>query len=221
MMCTPGSNALFVANAEAIAQIVTRRNDFPKPIELYAATDLYGKNVVSTEGQVWRHHRKIASPPFAEANMGQVWEESLAQGTSMLDSWVGKERTQKVSMSVSNVSDAAMRLSLYVISKAGFGRGLKWPHEEIEENGRSGDLSEGHTMTYKDSLSHLLENILPVMLLPRWFLSYSPFKVIKDSHESWVEWGRYMKEMFETKKAEIEAGKDREGMDFMGRRIVL
>lgn len=215
-MCTPGRNALFVANAEANVQITTRRNDFPKPIELYAATDLYGKNVVSTEGQVWRRHRKIAAPPFAEAHMGQVWEESIAQGTSMLNGWVGKDRTEKISTSFSNISDAAMRLSLYVISKAGFGRGLLWPHEEIEENGQANVAPEGHTMSYKDSMSHLLENVLPVMLLPKWFLSYSPFKLLRDAHESWVEWGYYMNEMFETKKSEIEAGKGRDGMDFMG-----
>lgn len=59
---------LHVADAEAIAQITTRRNDFPKPIGMYSSIDLFGKNVVSTEGAFWRHHRKITSPPFTEKN---------------------------------------------------------------------------------------------------------------------------------------------------------
>ena len=74
---------------------------------------------------------------------------------------------------VSDIAAATMRLSLHVISRAGFGRRLLWPHEELEENGQAGVVPEGHTMTYKDALSTLLENIIAVMLLPRWFLGKS------------------------------------------------
>ena len=109
-----------------------------------------------------------------------------------------------------------MRLSLYVISYAGFGVKLLWPHEEIEEKGQAGVIPEGHSMSYKDSLSTLLENILVVMLLPRWFLSRSPFKATKVAYNAYLEWGKYMREMFEAKKAEVKAGESREGMDLMG-----
>lgn len=151
-----------------MSQIVTRRNDFPKPIEIYGSVDLFGKNVVSTEGSVWRHHRKITAPPFTEKNNHLVWQESLHQAQSMMASLVGKKSENKGS--VSNIAAATMRLSLHVISRAGFGVRLLWPHEEVEEKGRAGVLPEGHTMTYKDALSTLLENIIAVMLLPKWFL---------------------------------------------------
>lgn len=163
----PGRCTLFVADAEAHSQITTRRNDFPKPIEIYGSVDLFGKNVVSTEGSVWRHHRKITSPPFTERNNHLVWLESLHQGQSMLAGWVGKEGGK--TMTVGDVSAATMRLSLHVISRAGFGVRLKWPHEELEEGGKV-PLPPGHSLTYKDALSSLLENIISVMLLPRWFL---------------------------------------------------
>lgn len=219
LICSPGHNSLMVANAEATSQIVTRRNDFPKPIEIYGSIDLFGKNVVSTEGQVWRHHRKITSPPFTESNNQLVWQESLHQARSMMNSWIRADDASKTSTIISDVSAATMRLSLYVISKAGFGVRLLWPHEEIEQNGQVDAIPEGHTMTYKDALSTLLENIIPVMLLPRWFLTRAPFKGIQTASQSLQEWDQYMREMYEAKKAEVAAGEAREGMDLMGKPI--
>ncbi|THW68239.1 cytochrome P450 [Aureobasidium pullulans] len=214
IVCSPGKNALFVADPEATTQIVTRRNDFPKPIEIYGSVDLFGKNVVSTEGSIWRHHRKITSPPFTEKNNHLVWQESLHQAQSMMASLVGKNSEGKGT--VTDIAAATMRLSLHIISRAGFGRRLLWPHEELEENGQAGVVPEGHTMTYKDALSTLLENIIAVMLLPKWFLLNSPIKQNKVAYESFTEWGKYMREMYLEKRAEVQAGEKREGMDLMG-----
>lgn len=215
IVCTPGHNTLFVADAEAISQITTRRNDFPKPIKLYASVDLFGKNVVSTEGSVWRHHRKITSPPFTERNNHLVWQESLHQGQSMMTAWVGK--TPEKTATVGDIAAATMRLSLHVISRAGFGVRLLWPHEELEKAGKAGQIPPGHTLTYKDALSSLLENIIQVMLLPTWFLSKSPIKGNQVAYQAFTEWGKYMNEMFQEKKAEVQGGEEQEkGMDLMG-----
>jgi len=213
LVCSPGRNSVYVADPEATTQITTRRNDFPKPIEIYGSVDLFGKNVVSTEGSIWRHHRKITSPPFTEKNNHLVWQESLHQAQSMMASFLDKNAERGT---VSDIAAATMRLSLHVISRAGFGRRLLWPHEELEENGQAGVVPEGHTMTYKDALSTLLENIIAVMLLPKWFLRNSPLKANKIAWESFTEWGKYMREMYEEKKAEVRAGEKHEGMDLMG-----
>jgi hypothetical protein len=44
----------------------------------------------------------------------------------------------------------------------------------------------------------------------------SPFKKQKDANESFVEWGKYMTEMLEAKKRDIQDGSEQEGMDLMG-----
>ena len=61
---SPERNHLYTADADVISQITTRRNDFPKALEVYESIKIYGNNVITSEGQVWRHHRKITSPPF-------------------------------------------------------------------------------------------------------------------------------------------------------------
>lgn len=166
LVVAPGRNSLYVADADAINQITGRRNDFPKPIEMYGAVDVYGKNVVSTEGSIWRHHRKITSTPFTEKNNLLVWRESLHQAQSMLQGWMGKAGNG--SALVEHIAEDTMRLSLHVISCAGFGVRLSWPHEPEQDK-----PGEGHKLSYKDALGTLLDNLLWVMLVPRYILGES------------------------------------------------
>lgn len=179
---------MWTVDPSAISQIASRRNDFPKPMALYKSLDVYGKNIITTEGEQWRMHRKITSPPFAEKNNVLVWQETVYQAQKMLGSWLGPDG--QGNRTVHWLLNDTLRLSLYVISKAGFGVRMQWPAEGEEK--RKGDLveedsndpskvrnegySEGHTMTYTHSLQVVLDKIILVMLVPHWILSLSsPF----------------------------------------------
>lgn len=210
MLVSPGANTVFVADAEAAAQITARRTDFPKPIWMYGSVDLFGKSVVSTEGHTWRHHRKVTSPPFTERNNHLVWHESLRQAEGMMRGWTSEG--QKDSGTIWSVATESMRLSLHVISLAGFGVQLHWPHE-----GKVATVPEGHTLTYKDALETLLHNLIAIMITPRWLLSRSPLKIHKVANEAYVEWGKYMREMYQAKRQEVRAGeRGPANMDLMG-----
>ncbi|KAK4613926.1 Cytochrome P450 monooxygenase [Fulvia fulva] len=209
LLVAPGSNTLYVADAEAVTQITARRNDFPKPTWMYSSVDIFGKSVVSTEGALWRHHRKITSPPFTEKNNYLVWTESLQQAESMMAGWISKDAND--SGALWNVATESMRLSLHVISRAGFGVHLHWPHEDKDT-----PIPEGHTMTYKDALESLLHNMIVMILTPTWLLSRSPLKFHKTAHRAFSEWGQYMREMYQEKRNEVKSGQSREGMDLMG-----
>lgn len=181
---SPARNNLYTADAAVIDQITKRRNDFPKPIELYRSLDLYGKNVVSTEGNVWRLHRKTVSPPFNEKNNQLVWLESLRQVQAMVDGWLGSQT--KSSSTVHTLAEDCMKLSLHVISYAGFGVKLDWP-DQGQEGGVNGSTSStaveasrdsrfgsDHTMTYTEALQTLLHNIVWILVLPIYLLSKYP-----------------------------------------------
>ncbi|CZT14325.1 related to cytochrome P450 3A7 [Ramularia collo-cygni] len=208
ILVAPGKNAVYVADPRAISQITTRRNDFPKPTWQYTSVDLFGRSVVSTEGAIWRTHRKITSPPFTEKNNVLVWEETLGQAESMMTELVGNADRSKT---IWTASSEAMRLSLHVISRAGFGVSLHWPHEGADDT-----IPEGHTLTYKGALETLLHQILTIILTPRWFLKRSPFNIHKVACEGLTEWGKYMQEMYDQKKSEIKYGENGEGMDLLG-----
>lgn len=212
-----GGSTLYTCEPAVISQITTRRNDFPKPIHIYQSLDIYGKNVVSTEGHIWRQHRKATSPPFTEKNNVLVWKESIRQAQAMLASWVGSDG--KGHKTVDRLMDDTMRLSLNVISAAGFGRKMDWPTTETtdrkDESGyvdlskiknEDHDIDEGHTMSYTYAIHCLLDNLLFQFLVPRWLLKKIPNTTTRKAQESYIEWGNYMKELLYKKKADIESG---------------
>ena len=179
LLVTPERNVLYTADADVISQMTTRRNDFPKALEVYKVLNIYGNNVVTSEGQLWRHHRKITSPPFSEKNNHLVFTETLGQCQDMVDSWMNGDK--EGSKTVRTVADDAMRLSLHVISRGGFGVRLEWPKKaEATGNGHVKDeagkttttsMTEGHTMSFADALGSLLHNILPILIIPKFLLS--------------------------------------------------
>lgn len=184
---SPGGCMLWCANAEAISQMTTRRIDFPKPGHMYHALNIYGRNLVSVEGHLWRRHRKITSPPFTEKNNHLVWSESLAQGSYMIRSWTGNDGNEN--RTIDSVAHDCMRLTLHVISRAGFGVRLLWPGIQTTAGGEklaeasemdSTKLGAGHSMTYTQALENLLHNVTFVVALPHWLLSkYGTFDLKK------------------------------------------
>lgn len=156
----PGGIIMYTADADVISQITSRRSDFPKPTWLYRSVDIYGKNIVSSEGESWRQYRKLASPAFSERNNQLVWAEALNQTSAHLASWAGEGDRGRGP--IRTLGADTMRLTLNVITRAGFG-----------QQPRSDDkaLPEGHVMSFSSALNYILSHILILILFPTWFLS--------------------------------------------------
>ena len=78
------------------------------------------------------------------------------------------------------INDAAqdiMRLTLHIISSIGFGIHLLWPGEEPTEKQKaektymSNEVPRSHSMSFENSLETLLEQLMWVLLTPKWLLS--------------------------------------------------
>lgn len=169
MTVSPGGNFLISADAAVISQITARGRDFPKPLHAYRPLNIYGTNVITTEGQVWRQHRKITSVPFNEKNNRIVFTETLRYTQAMTNIWIGEKGE---SSPIHTIAEDALRLSLQVISQVGFGKTLSWPvgASVTEESKRAKDAS-GHELGYTEALTLLLENFLWVLVFKKSFLS--------------------------------------------------
>jgi cytochrome P450 len=230
LIVTPGGNIMYTCDPGMVSQITTRRNDFPKPTSIYTLLDIYGRNVVTSEGDHWRLHRKAISPSFTEKNNHLVWRETIDQASAMLASWLGTDK--KGSNVVDRVADDTMRLSLHVISRAGFGRKLKWPEADAaiktddykdpsKIQNEEDAVTEGHSMSYTYAIHCLLDNIIVQFLMPRWMLRHLPIKTLNKANEAYLEWGSYMQEAIDWKRNEVEEGKpnENESMDIMGQLV--
>lgn len=93
-----------------------------------------------------------------------------------------------------------MRVSLQVISKAGFSRDLQWPSADgsVAEYAK-----EGHKMTFQESLAVVLHNIFWYIITPKWFLRISPFKFQQEVYTAVHEWKEYMLEIYNDKKERL------------------
>ncbi|KAK6348517.1 hypothetical protein TWF718_006305 [Orbilia javanica] len=217
MTVSPVNCHIYIADREVITQITTRRDDFPKPAWMYRTVNMFGRNVVTTEGSEWKFHRKVTSPSFGEKNNALVFGETIRQGKMMLTKWTGEDGNGGIT--ITDVLEDTMRLSLHVISGAGFGVSLQWPG--MTEDGDlirplSNESTHRHTLSFKDALAGLLHNLLVVLVFPRWFLANAPFQWARKAAEASLEYQTYMNELFVEKRNEAIAGEKADGMDIMG-----
>lgn len=173
LIVSPGGIIMNTADADVVSQITSRGNDFPKPVRIYRAVSIYGMNVVTSEGEEWRHHRRLTSPAFSEHNNQLVWRETINRTQAMLASLLGRYTTSKT---VDHLADDVMRLSLEIIGNAALGQKICWPNSaEDGEEPETQHLKAGHTMTYSASLGYITTNMISMAAamstLPLWLVS--------------------------------------------------
>ncbi|KAI0539793.1 cytochrome P450 [Xylaria digitata] len=219
LIATPTSLMLHTADPGVIHEITSRREDFPKPLEYYGILAMFGRNVVTTEGALWRMHRKVTSPSFNEKNSALVFRAAIDQAQGMTDHWL---RTQKDG-SFKTVEHDTMSLALNIISYAGFGLRLIWPGQSLPADAdpklaryASLDPPEGHTMTFSESIGGLLHHLLPLLLTPKLIMNHAPFRVFREAKEARDNYDLYMQEFLQQKIQEVRRGDKDIGMDLMG-----
>ena len=180
LIASPGQMYMNVANPGAIMQITMRRNDFLKPVEIYGIVDIFGSNILSSEGDNWKRHRKIVAPAFSEKSNALVWRESLKQATSMLAFWSKLEGNCPRHMKVKDTAPDTALMTLHVISGAGFGVRQVWDDEDEKQLGvetipgfNTTKLKDNHSLTFKYSLNTLLHGMIWMAIFPVWLLSTS------------------------------------------------
>ncbi|KAI4265812.1 MAG: hypothetical protein L6R38_009161 [Xanthoria sp. 2 TBL-2021] len=181
---TPAANEVTVADPEAAHAVLARRRDYIKPAVMYEQLNVFGRNLNTVEGEDWQRHRRLTAPSFNEKTSSLVWEEARRQAHDMASSWSqqGPQGTTEV------VADTAT-LALHVLTCAGFG-------ESYPFNAGVRKVAEGHAMTYRDSLSLCLSNIITFAIIPKRYLSY-PFlpQKLRKLGQAVQEFQQYMEEM--------------------------
>ncbi len=73
------------------------RARFPKPTEPYALLRVFGTNIIATEGDEWKHQRKIVAPAFSEVRGPSVAASISSAGGPAAD-WVHSAEEQQACM---------------------------------------------------------------------------------------------------------------------------
>ena len=77
----------------------------------------FGPNLVASEHDEWRKHRRIAGPSFSESNNRLVWESSVEVALGYFNKWTrdGKGRIIKVD----NFTEVTTQMAYMVFTAAG------------------------------------------------------------------------------------------------------
>ncbi|GKU13534.1 unnamed protein product [Fusarium langsethiae] len=211
-------------NAEAIRQITCRREHFPKYVESYEILRVFGDNVLTSEGAIWRNHRKVTSATFNERNVALVFQEAIHQAQGLVNMWMGPGGED--SGTINTLDQDTMRLALNIIAYVGFGLKLLWPGESLPAKANpkmakygSPEATTGHKMSFVVTIATALECILLILLVPGWILRIMPFKKTQLAADSHDEFSKYMHELMDEKLEEARKGEHVDGMDLMGQLV--
>ncbi|UZP35738.1 hypothetical protein NXS19_003554 [Fusarium pseudograminearum] len=224
IIVSPDMLYMMTCNAEAIRQITSRREHFPKYVESYEILRVFGDNVLTSEGAVWRNHRKVTSASFNERNAALVFQEAIHQAQGLVNMWMGPGGED--SGTINTLDQDTMRLALHIIAYVGFGLKLLWPGESLPAKANpkmakygSPEATAGHKMSFVTTIATALECILLILLVPRWILTMIPFKKTRLAADSHDEFSKYMHELMDEKIEEARKGEHVDGMDLMGQLV--
>eukprot|EP00158_Paraphelidium_tribonemae_P007389 Partr_v1_DN28228_c2_g1_i2_m75690 putative cytochrome P450 len=197
---------IVVANADIVKEICGDRLRFPKPTGGLQVINQFGCNIISTDGDDWKRHRKVAAPSFSERNNRLVHEQTLRLCTQMMSAW---ERDMKQAQSRAVVVDVAadmVKFALHVISSAGFGRQTNW--DQVDE------VPAGHTMSYHEALDTVSAKLIVRFVVPRWAYLL-PVPMFRHVDTAFKEFRSYMQEMVTESRRQFASGEVKETADLL------
>ncbi|KAJ3032181.1 UNVERIFIED_CONTAM: hypothetical protein HDU68_000020 [Siphonaria sp. JEL0065] len=197
VVCDPYNSIAYIGDSSLCREVLaTRSKEFGK-ID-YSALNVFGKNIVTTEGKEWRKHRRIAAPAFSEENNLLVHETTISLAERMFSAWQ-QESIHGPNMLQVDVSNNMTEFALSVFSSAGLGIDIPW-HTEADSIAA---LTNGHKLTFKKSLEIVLEKFFIRLMCPT-MLENLPLAVLQNTKSGYQEFDQYLDEIIEDAENDLQ-----------------
>ncbi|KAJ7689403.1 cytochrome P450 [Mycena rosella] len=154
---------LWIADAQAIKTVASESTIFQKDVEAYEALNIYGQNMVGTEGADWKRHRRVANPAFNDQRIRL--DRDSARRKRVVEEMNTKLNTDS-SLTIDATEDL-VQVTLLVIASAGFGRRASWQEDS------AGAPPPGHTRAFRAAVSSALARLFTRVLTPQWVWALS------------------------------------------------
>jgi cytochrome P450 len=154
ILVSASANELSVTDPELATEILKRIKDFPQTYMASVIMNIFGPNLLTSEGETWARQRKLIAPNVNEKISKLVFGESVQQAQQMLSSYMDDLR---------GVTDDTMkgmkRVAINVLAVAGFGVSVPWKEQPSER-------PKGYRLTYMDATKTVVENIIEAAVFP-------------------------------------------------------
>ncbi|KAG7448724.1 cytochrome P450 [Guyanagaster necrorhizus] len=197
----------WISDADAIRIVSADRQTFTKDVEAYEILNIYGQNLVGTEGAVWKRHRAVAKSAFNEANNAFVWTESMRIATEWFSDIDNRMYGTARECTVDLLKDLT-QLTLLIISTTGFGRRVSWSEDAAAVP------PPGHKIAFRPAVTSAISHLIPKMLTPDLIYNlsdwvYLPFisSALKETTESFEALKFHMLDVISLARARVTNGK--------------
>lgn len=180
IMATPTVNMLTTCDPVVMNQIFSQPKKMQQPRAIMKLLAIWGDNITSTDGEEWKHHRRVVNAGFTPSTHATVWEEASVQAQTLIDHWIS------LGSAVPVVKTWMSKLALHVVSSTFFHKKMTWSQGD--------PVPAGHQMGFEQALDSVIRNLQLIVLLKDRF-GWLPFNKTKEAHIAFVEWTAYMKEL--------------------------
>jgi cytochrome P450 len=166
-LVTSGGLELISSDREIAAAVLGRPQDFRQNENASLVLNVFGSNVLTTDGSEWVRHRRIVAGAVTDRINPIVWKESIRQTRGLLAS-IRDNGNAASGCTTHNMFDLVKRVTIHVLYAAGMGNQQDFDGEE--------EVPKGMNLTYIEAVKAVNENaagptVLPTSLL----LNYPSF----------------------------------------------
>ncbi|KAJ7022565.1 cytochrome P450 [Mycena alexandri] len=190
---SPMGLTMIVADPKVAMTVNGKRSAFSKPPNT-AIINIYGRNVINSDGDVWRFHRRVTGPVFSERIHADVWREGMRQTKFMMQSWTSASASSPdTPLRANSIGADLFRLGLNVITGSAYGTPLTWSQNP--------PCAVQTDLSYSESMEQVTAHLMPIFLTP-----HSALRVArKDSAwgrawQAYTAFGGYMQGMLDRER---------------------
>ncbi|KAG9083983.1 hypothetical protein FRC06_004287, partial [Ceratobasidium sp. 370] len=194
----PNCPVTFIADLEAIKEITRPKSSFVNDVRSTGMfVGMFGPNILTSEGDTWKRHRRITQRAFSEENAKLVWSETAFVMEKLFKKW-DAEQGQEVHIDKINATTEA--LTLMVISSAGFGQRMSWDKDPKKI------LPPGYAVSFQQAATIVARNILSRLTTPTWAEGWS--RNTRTMATGYRDFGKYLQDMVESYRREGKLNQD-------------
>ncbi|KAK7463034.1 hypothetical protein VKT23_007617 [Stygiomarasmius scandens] len=193
-----GPPSIWCSNLDVARQVASggHKSCWIKPEEASQALLLWGMNLVASEGETWRKHRRVMGPAFNSKLYKLVWESSVKTYKDMLatEGWEGKKAGEQ--MEVKSIQDLTFKFALLLIGKCGFGFNFTWA-----------DPPQSSTrMPVQEAIRTVADTYMLFVFAPRW-VKWLPFEKFRHARQAYSELEGFMRDQVAQRRAAYQDNK--------------